>query len=209
MGTRNLTMVIYDGKTRVAQYGQWDGYPRGQGATVLSFLKKNKSPLKMKAFKEKLLEAKFIDEAKRKEIKSFCKSIGSTNGWMTMEQADKYKEKYPLLSRDNGAKVLEMIMKTEEKDLWLDDSTDFAADSLFCEYAYVIDLDKGKLEVYTGFNKTPLSKEERFFYLTEEAKKDHIEGTTKYSPIRLAVEYPLDKLPTLAKMDKDVKRGEE
>jgi hypothetical protein len=39
MGTRNLTRVICDGKTKVAQYGQWDGYPEGQGKTVLNFLR--------------------------------------------------------------------------------------------------------------------------------------------------------------------------
>jgi len=38
MGTRNLTMVISDGKTKIAQYGQWDGYPSGQGADILAFL---------------------------------------------------------------------------------------------------------------------------------------------------------------------------
>ena len=31
MGTRNLTMVIQDQQTRIAQYGQWDGFPDGQG----------------------------------------------------------------------------------------------------------------------------------------------------------------------------------
>jgi len=27
MGTRNLTCVMKDGQYKVAQYGQWDGYP--------------------------------------------------------------------------------------------------------------------------------------------------------------------------------------
>jgi hypothetical protein len=39
MGTRNATIVIKDNKTKVAQYGQWDGYPSGQGVTALNFLR--------------------------------------------------------------------------------------------------------------------------------------------------------------------------
>lgn len=31
MGTRNLTCVVLDGEFKVAQYGQWDGYPEGSG----------------------------------------------------------------------------------------------------------------------------------------------------------------------------------
>ena len=39
MGTRNLTIVHKNGEYKVAQYGQWDGYPEGLGATLLNFLK--------------------------------------------------------------------------------------------------------------------------------------------------------------------------
>ncbi|KAH0393586.1 hypothetical protein KCU89_g12258, partial [Aureobasidium melanogenum] len=38
MGTRNLTLVYYNGQYRIVQYGQWDGFPDGQGLNVLSFL---------------------------------------------------------------------------------------------------------------------------------------------------------------------------
>jgi hypothetical protein len=39
MGTRNLTKVIdKNGELVVAQYGQWDGYPSGQGVNMLSFI---------------------------------------------------------------------------------------------------------------------------------------------------------------------------
>ena len=37
MGTRNLTKVINEqGEVVVAQYGQWDGYPSGQGVNALN-----------------------------------------------------------------------------------------------------------------------------------------------------------------------------
>ena len=53
MGTRNLTMVISQEKTKVAQYGQWDGYPEGQGVKILSILKKvDMSELKKKEEEE-------------------------------------------------------------------------------------------------------------------------------------------------------------
>ena len=38
MGTRNLVCVVKGGEYKVAQYGQWDGYPTGQGETIVEFL---------------------------------------------------------------------------------------------------------------------------------------------------------------------------
>lgn len=54
-----------------------------------------------------------------------------------------------------------MIMNSDI--IGLVNSEEFAADSLFCEWAYVIDLDKNTFEVYQGFNKKPIDKTERFF----------------------------------------------
>lgn len=38
MGTRHLIVAVKDGQTKLAQYGQWDGYPSGQGIDVLKFV---------------------------------------------------------------------------------------------------------------------------------------------------------------------------
>ena len=188
MGTRNLTMVISNKETKVAQYGQWDGYPSGQGATALEFLHN----VDIRQFEEKLKSVKFINEDKQKEIDQWLKSIGCKDGWMNMEQSAQYQRKYPFLTRDNGAKVLQMIMDSEDEEIWLHDQTEFAADSLFCEWAYVIDLDKGYFEVYEGFQKKPLGKTQRFKYL--EGKEEN-----EYYPIRMVKKYDLDELPTMEK----------
>lgn len=133
MGTRNLTSVIYQEKTRVAQYGQWDGYPEGQGKTVLEFLK-TFNPDK---FKEQLLKIR----------------------WITSEEADKINKdkdwttKYPHLSRDRGANILNLIHSESTKIDFLVDSSEFIKDGLFCEWAYIIDLDKNTLDVYSGSTK--------------------------------------------------------
>lgn len=34
MGTRHLIKVKYKGEIKVSQYGQWDGYPDGQGLDI-------------------------------------------------------------------------------------------------------------------------------------------------------------------------------
>ena len=210
MGTRNLTMVISNGETKVAQYGQWDGYPEGQGATALNFLINND----MVEFKHKLNSVKFINESKQKEIDKFVKSIGSDNGWMTGEQANQYRDKYPLLSRDNGADILEMIMESTEDVNWVTDSSEFAGDSLFCEWVYLIDLDKNTFEVYKGFNETPLTIEDRFYYLTPEADKENQRrkdygSDSKYYPIRMIKSYNLNDLPLEAEFINDFKQEQD
>lgn len=77
----------------------------------------------------------------------------------------------------------------------LENRLSFAADSLFCEWGYVIDLDKNTFEIYQGFNEDPLSDNERFYFLEEESKKEWREGYTQYHPIKFVIAYNLDDLP--------------
>jgi len=189
MGTRNLTMVISDGETKVAQYGQWDGYPSGQGVTVQKFIKK----YSVKKFKEVLNYVEFIDDRKRKEIDRWFKSIGVKDGWMDMDQSALYHKKYPLLTRDNGAAILSMIMTNNDDTIWLNDSTNFGGDSLFCEWAYVLDLDKRVLEVYNGFNKEDKNLENRF------AKYD--DGKSEYRHISLLTTYTFAEMKKMTSQE--------
>ncbi len=94
-----------------------------------------------------------------------------------------------------------MIMEGEEDEIWITDSTSFAADSLFCEWAYLIDLDKNVLEVYEGFNKEPLTIEDRFFNLTD--------GDSEYYPIRMVKKYELNNLPTEHEFIRDLEKQEQ
>lgn len=151
MGTRNLTMVISNGKTKVAQYGQWDGYPSGQGATILTFFKK----ANLKTFKEKIdTLPKWVTE---KQLTKMWADVGhdtkTSGGWVSCEIADKFKANNPQLDRDMAAEVLEFIYNADKPVLLKDDS-EFIKDGLFCEWAYIIDLDKNTLEVRGGKGKT-------------------------------------------------------
>lgn len=192
MGTRNLTVVYLDGDYRIAQYGQWDGYPSGQGVTILNFLRSLKG--KYARFKSQVRKVRIIDEDKQKEITDFMTTIGASDGWMDGNQSGQFHKKYPLLNRDVGGEILQQVLDSEEDPIWLHNSLNFAADSLFCEWAYVIDFDKGSFEVYEGFNKRRLAKTQRFAYLNDAPQPAH-RKLREYYPIRLVKSFSLTKLP--------------
>ena len=100
---------------------------------------------------------------------------------------------YPELSRDTAANILNMVYESEN-GLKLRDNIEFAADSLFCEWAYVIDLDKGTFEVYQGFNQEPLEPTDRFYGLKPEPGR--LQSTETYYPVRKIAEYRFTELPS-------------
>lgn len=77
-------------------------------------------------------------------------SIGaSEDGWIDLEQSKMLNERFPELSRDTGAEILEIVANAE-REIALTDEHEFIKDSLFCEWAYVIDLDVKQLRVYAN-----------------------------------------------------------
>lgn len=188
MGTRHLTIVRLDGDYKVAQYGQWDGYPEGQGATVLEFLQGWSRP----EFEAKLRASSFLTAPEIEEINATIKRENLGERW---------QRRWPALTRDMGAEILSLIAGAPP-GIKLRNSIGFAGDSLFCEFAYLIDLDANVLEVYRGFRKEPLPEGERF------ANHPGLEKTDGYYPICKAASYPLTELPTVEKMLADVTEKE-
>lgn len=185
MGTRNLTIVFMDGKYRVAQYGQWDGYPEGQGLTCLHFVR---DQMNEKDFRDALSRIKYIDGDK---LRRMLMDYGmDDDGLILIKDADRFRLAFPEFSRDTGAEILTMIQNDRITSNCLEDCLTFAADSLFCEWAYVVDFDKRTFEVYEGFNRTPLTEKDRFFFLRE-----HEDGD-RYHGVKLAWAFDLDNLPT-------------
>ena len=195
MGTRGLTMVIRKGKPVVAQYGQWDHYPEGQGITALTFCRNLVAvPTQLKDFLKKLdTKVRFATNADVTARQDYLNKLGCNDGLISMEQSKKYDEEFKFDSRDWGAKILAGIAICEDNKIVLQDSSTFIMDSLFCEYAYVIDLDKNTFEVYKGFNTKPVPAEERFADMKiEEVEK----GREQYYPCTHLITYSLDALPT-------------
>ena len=123
MGTRHLIVVKSNKKTKVAQYGQYDGYPGGQGVDILNFLQTSNLSL----FKRMVDGLSFYESDKELEGLD-----GDTN---------------PEVSRSTSSKLLNLIYAGSVRKVV--NSESFADDSLYCEWCYVIDLDKNTLEVYS------------------------------------------------------------
>ena len=182
MGTRNLTIVHKNDEYKVAQYGQWDGYPEGLGATLLKFLKN----VNMDSFRNVIDNVSFYT---KEELEDIDKYIDDMRKDIPNYEWQRY---FPHLSRDTGGDILNLItFKGVNK---VNNSIDFAADSLFCEWAYVIDLDTNKFEVYKGFNHKELSSDERFYFLEDKRDKENIVGKD-YHPIKFVKSYDLNNLP--------------
>lgn len=189
MGTRNLIAVVKDGKFVVGQYCEGDGYPEGQGKIALEFLRGDGNVHRLT---EGLQHVTYPTEDERK---AFWKKAGhdGESDWVTMEVSQKFRGLYPSLSRDTGAGVLGLIAQAANDNkvpLVLQQS--FAGDSLFCEWAYVIDLDQSTFEVYRGFNKEPTPANSRF-----PSGADWLEKENEYEPVKLLQSYWLRTLPSV------------
>lgn len=133
MGTRGITQVIdSNGITVVAQYGQWDHYPEGQGTNILDFMTSKYNIVDM--LKSALFKCYWADE---NELQSIYKNYVNEQGWMDMEQANKFNSAYPSLTRDTCSDILKVIVYSTGKVPLVNESA-FANDELFCEGVYTI-----------------------------------------------------------------------
>lgn len=189
MGTRNLTCVYYKGQYPIAQYGQWDGYPSGQGLTILRFLRK---AFDRELFISKLPNALNLNEEQTKQLYVECGHDFERDGeWLKDETSRRFKAANPLMSRDIGGNILQYIQESTRPHPTCH-NLGFAGDSLMCEWVYVVDLDSNTLEVYRGFNTEPLAEGERFAFL----ETDNSFAGGKYKQVRFACMFSLDDLPS-------------
>jgi hypothetical protein len=142
MGTRGLFGFQVDGLVKVG-YNQYDSYPDGRGLQVLDFVRRNTTdsvgPLIEKARRLKVVNDKInptpADVVALQQYTNLEVSAQSTADW------------YCLTHHSHGD--LQAILDCG----YILDGADFAYDSLFCEWGYIVDLDNLCLDVYKGFNE--------------------------------------------------------
>jgi len=192
MGTRGAIGFFVNGKTKVT-YNHFDSYPSGVGLDVLEFAEGNTwSDLTDMAEGIEMLEQ---ESNPSEELKEKAKQLGIYDDKVGLQTDG---DLYCLLhgaqgNLDTYAKLGAMV-----------DDESFLGDSLFCEWAYIINVDDGVLEVYIGGNKKP-DQEGRYAHFEEVDPPGYREEI--YYGVVLVKEYPLDDLPDEKQFLADLEDG--
>jgi len=143
MGTRGAFGFRFEVKDKVT-YNHWDSYPSGLGNNIAKFLKEFTSVDELKKIAEGIKLIQKDDKPTTKQ-KAECKELGLFDPEVSNQSDDDW---YCLLRNSQGD--LSIYAKGFK---YMIDSHKFLEDSLFCEWAYIINLDTAQLEIYQGFNK--------------------------------------------------------
>jgi len=171
MSTRGTWGFVLDG-TEYLSYNHSDSYPSGLGVDILAWARQ----ADWSKVREQVAALTLVED----DAEPTAEQAAATG--LTPEHVSTGRDWYSLLRSTQGdpQATLDLGIMT--------DGHEFPLDSLFCEWAYVIDLDAETLEVYQGFQKT-LPDAGRWAGREEEAQAE-------YKAIQRREAYPLSDLPS-------------
>lgn len=196
MGTNGAWGFVLNGSERIT-YNHFDSYPDGLGADLLAWARQ----ADWDKVREQVMDLTLVDESasptedERAQVAEYADSSVSTGGdW------------YSALRKTQGDP------ENTLRSGFMTDASDFPMDSLFCEYAYLFNLDDGTFEVYQGFQKsrptcghwagrpTPEEESERYAqhvaWCAENGRDPWFPEESEYKAVRLWEVWPLHDLPT-------------
>lgn len=186
MGTRGAVGVRSEGQLYIT-YNHWDSYPSGLGTEMVAFCRRLTKET-IATLKERFKHVKIVEQtgkATPEEQKKYIEAGFYDNGVSSQSS----EEWYCLLRKLQGVGYLEAVLEGKCQH-WIDDK-EFLKDSLFCEYAYIIDLDKEDLLFFEGFNKKKDDNSPLPFPQVPEKDEDD-DG---YYPVRFKGKAALAKIP--------------
>jgi len=175
MGTRGAWGFVLNGSERLT-YNHFDSYPSGLGIDLLAWARQ----ADWDKVREQVMNMTIVDE----------------DGTPTEDEREQVAE-YTDTHVSTGSDWYSALRHTQgdpEKTLrsgFMTDGSAFPLDSLFCEYAYVFNLDDGTFEVYQGFQKTRPTCGRWAGRPTPEEERE-----PEYKAVRLWEVWPLHDLPT-------------
>ena len=173
MGTCGLYGFRKNGIDKTT-YNHFDSYPDGLGADILKFIR-NHSNAAMNEFYDNII---MVDEHAKPSAEEIKRCIANRTVDLSVSNQS-YDDWYCLLRNIQGD--LEALYQWEFP--YMTDCSDFIKDSLFCEFAYIINLDTNVLEYYEGFQETP-----------QEGNRYGTTDDRGYYPCKLVAEIPLETI---------------
>ncbi|KAI0085018.1 hypothetical protein BDY19DRAFT_967623 [Irpex rosettiformis] len=145
MGTRGLLGYIIHGKHR-GTYVHFDSYPQGLGTDIASFLAMLTEADRVR-FIERLNKIKWVahDDPIPPETMEEYKAAGYHLSTPTYDEEREVLNWDMLLWGVQGTKMFQPILEGKLRHML--DSTEFATDALFCEWAYWVDFENERMEV--------------------------------------------------------------
>jgi hypothetical protein len=191
MGTRGAVGFILDNKV-YATYNHYDSYPDGLGQEMINFCKDlvsdNDTLEIFKCHADNVILVNQQDMATPDLVEKY-KQFSSTS-----VSVQKVEEWYCLLHSLQGVGILEQILIGNVNHMI--DSVEFLKDSLFCEYAYLLNLDTEEIMFFEGFNTEPIDPDNDplgFASFKPEETRE-IERNTYY-PVKYLGSCPIDNIP--------------
>lgn len=189
MGTRGAICFVAGGQEKTV-YNHFDSYPDALGETVAAWLRgvigdrvggNTESVNRQRVMDLQAIESDSEPtEAERERFKQYWnKNVSSGQDW------------YSLLRETQGEPAL--ILQAQ----FYEDAGDFPKDSLFCEWAYVVDFDQRVFEIYAGFRTSPPT-EGRWAGVKDVVKA----ASANYYPVQRIENYSFDELPAQGDVSK-------
>lgn len=205
MGTRGALGVRLGGHDKIA-YNHFDSYPDALGHDTI------------KALTVLLADRPTFEQAV-KDLQPVPKDAEGNAIKPTPEQIEKLKQYADTGVSNQSLTDWYCLLRQAQGDLqktvcagFYEDSNDFMKDSLFCEYAYIANLDDHVLECYVGFQNKE-HKKGRYAALDVQVDKQKAQNNKYgdnervYYPVALLGTIPfglieVDPVAAVAKMDK-------
>jgi hypothetical protein len=184
MGTRGAIGFRSNERDYIA-YNHFDSYPSGLGVEFLNQAR-NLAKLKPATIRRKISGLQVITKNGRKPTPAEQKKLAP---WSDFTVNGGQKDDWYCLLRKAQGSLPETL-----KAGFMGDNASFLANSLFCEWAYIINFDNRTIEIYKGFNKKPNGKG-RYAKLVDDYQATK-EGGPEFYGVVLVNSYSLDDLPS-------------
>ena len=145
MSTRGAYGFIKNGEMKIT-YNHYDSYLSGLGFDIMKFIAETTNEELNKIF-DNLIMVRENEVPTQEQIKECEKYLNLNVG------NQKIEDWYCLLRNAHGN-----LNELKKGLRYMIDNKEFMGDSLFCEFAYILNLDNNCLEIYKGFNKDKETK---------------------------------------------------